>query len=416
MHGDSCWKTPILFLLHFFWDPIKNAIEYRNKDINDFSQVGIRAIEDQVLEIELNEPADHFLSILCHQSLVAIHPEQLELNLTPETQIIGAGPYVLESQTDELITMPQNPHYWDLGNLDIDQIEVVFSEDAENITSRFNSGEIQWIYSGVDFTTLEVPNSVQINPQFGTSYYFFSQRKAPFDDERIRTALTLLLPLDEIRSTDVYFFPTDRLVPGIPGYPDVEGIQEQNIEEALSILDQAGYPKGQGLPEIVLKILDNEESYRIGTLMAEAWTEHLEVPIEIKDFNFREYQLELQKDDYVIGSVSWVGDYADPLTFLQLWTSDSTLNEAYNRNQEYDDIIAQSYYSQGQERFALLGQAEELLLQTASLIPVSHSSALNIIDLESVAGWYTNPLDIHPFKNIYFLTRRAPSNVASLPE
>jgi len=121
---------------------------------------------------------------------------------------------------------------------------------------------------------------------------------------------------------------------------------------------------------------------------------------------------DIRQDGYSLSFTSWIGDFADPAAFLLMWTSDSGLNEGGYRSKEYDALIARSMEEDGKTRLATLAKAEEKLLSDASLIPLYHSISFNVIDLESITGWYQNPLDIHPFKTVGFGVPKARPYVA----
>ena len=101
-----------------------------------------------------------------------------------------------------------------------------------------------------------------------------------------------------------------------------------------------------------------------------------------------------------MSSYTWIADFADPLAFLQMWTTGSKLNEALYANPAYDALLGESLSATGLDRYKKLAQAEELLLNEAVVLPIDHIAAFNLIDSESIAGWYPNPLDIHPLKYI----------------
>jgi peptide/nickel transport system substrate-binding protein/oligopeptide transport system substrate-binding protein len=102
---------------------------------------------------------------------------------------------------------------------------------------------------------------------------------------------------------------------------------------------------------------------------------------------------------------SWIGDFADPLTFLQMWISDSNVNDAGFSDPRYDELIDRSMVQSGTQRYETLSSAEEILLQSGTVLPISHSPSINLIDLRAVNGWYPNPLDIHPFRYLEFTDR-----------
>ena len=119
---------------------------------------------------------------------------------------------------------------------------------------------------------------------------------------------------------------------------------------------------------------------------------------------------EMRKSDYALGMSTWIGDYADPLTFLQLWTTGSNLNDARFSDRDYDAAVADSQtMTDGALRYRRQADAEEILLTKAVVLPLSHSPAVHLIDPDSIGGWFANPLDVHPFKFIRFKEKRVPS-------
>jgi peptide/nickel transport system substrate-binding protein/oligopeptide transport system substrate-binding protein len=136
--------------------------------------------------------------------------------------------------------------------------------------------------------------------------------------------------------------------------------------------------------------------------MAQAWMEKLGVPVKIDVVPFSQYFDALKKDDYGVGFSTWIGDFADPYTFLQMWRKDSNLNDARYDDSDYEDLMEKSMQEDGEERFGTLAEAEKLLLDRGAVLPISYSPALNIIDMSEVDGWFPNALDIHPFKYLSF--------------
>jgi peptide/nickel transport system substrate-binding protein/oligopeptide transport system substrate-binding protein len=201
-------------------------------------------------------------------------------------------------------------------------------------------------------------------------------------------------------------------VPALYAYPDVAGMTESNVAEGLDLLKEAGYPRGKGLPPVIIKVTRGSSAEAAAQRLAEAWEEGLSLKVEIKSYDYQTYLKELEKDDYTIGAVTWIGDFADPLAFLQIWTSGSNLNDARYSNPAYDRMIDRAMAEPWEERFALLAEAEALLLHEAVVMPLSHPPAFNLIDLDRLAGWYPNLMDIHPFKHIRFKVRKPPPDVA----
>lgn len=392
---------------NFLFDVIEGVREYRQG--GDVENIGIRVLGEKVLEVTLRRPATHFLKILCHHAFVPVHRSVRGLDDWSQLGTVpGNGPYFITERDEDHILLERNELYWDARAVSIPRIRVIFTDaEDETVTDRFNRGEIDWVTAGMDLGEVQFPDTVVVNPLFATTYYFMRADHEPFSDPRVRRALALLLPWEQLRDDDLLYIPAYTLVPQIPFYPVVESIQERSVEEANRLLSEAGYRAGVRLPTITIHVPQGPEPQRVAELMRDAWEEALEVNVEIRVTPYPAYlDLDLlEQSELTVGMMSWIGDFADPLTFLQMWISDSNVNDAGFSDATYDELIDESMRQSGVQRYETLAQAEEILLQSGTVLPVSHSPSINLIDLRAIDGWYPNPLDIHPFRYLGFSGR-----------
>jgi peptide/nickel transport system substrate-binding protein/oligopeptide transport system substrate-binding protein len=323
---------------------------------------------------------------------------------------VSNGPFLIEEIDENQIMLLKNPNYWDAARVSLNKLIVKYTEDGEEAAAMWNSGEARWIYGDVDFEALTDRSGIEVNAMFATHYYFIRSAKKPWDDFRIRRALSLVLPWQEIRQG--YSLPAKTLVHPLRDYPEIDGLEESNPEEAVRLLDAAGYPRGVGLPELVIRITASQEANRIAYLMAKAWFEVLNIPVKVDVIPFRQYFQSLKRSDYDVGSTTWIGDFADPYTFLQMWCRDSNLNDAGHNDNDYEKLIEKSMAEEGTKRWETLAEAEKLLLSRGNVLPIAFSPAVNIIDSNEIEGWFPNVLDIHPFKYMSLRTRRPIPGVA----
>ncbi len=398
----------------FMLDIIKGAYEYRSGETTDREEVGIKAVTPFTLEVTLRESAEYFLKILCHHSLSPVNPLNLDKGKWKKgPSAVGNGPFFLFSKTDDTAILKKNILYWDAENVKLDEIHINFSDDTEKTTELFNSGKIQWAPSGVYFGELDQPENIVTNPLFGTTYFFFKADEGPFSIPGIRRGLSLLLPWDRLRSPQAFFLPTETLVPSIPGYPDADGISMRNMREGLKLLHEAGFTKGKGLGTLKISIPDGRDSMYIAGLMKETWEKFLNINVEVSVYRFDEYYERLKEPGYDIGTTSWIGDYADPLTFLQMWTAESNLNDSGYEDPVYDELINDSVKEKDtKERYKLMSEAEKILLQNALVLPIENYPAFNAVNINTLQGWFPNVLDIHPFKYMYLQKPDLPRGTA----
>ena len=388
------------------FDIIEGARDFRLRNNSDPSSIGISVEGEKTLIVKLNAPASFFPNMLCHHSFSPIHSSML--NNGNWKAPVSNGPFYITQQTAKSITLSKNNLYWDAEQVSLNKIIIYFTDDGEESAAMWNSGEARWIGGTVELDSLSDRSGIVVNPMFSTHYYYI-RSMGPLKDYKVRRSLALALPWKEMR--EVYLLPAKTLIYPIFGYPEIEGMEEGDIEEASQLLEEAGYPKGVGLPEIVIRITPAEDADRIAKLMAASWM-RLGIPVTIDVVPFNRYFQSLKQDDYTVGSVSWIGDFADPLTFLQMWQRDSNLNDAWHDDGDFEKLIERSMIEEGEERFKTLSEAEQLLIERGAVLPLCNSPALNIVDIDELEGWFINALDIHPFKYLRFMAIKPLPGVA----
>jgi len=400
-----------------FFDVIEGAREYRNGIINDTDKIGIKAVDQRTLVVKLSSPAAFFPAMLCHHSFSPIHPSMLnKTEWSPYkagkswTPPVSNGPYKIVTMNKESIVMQKSENYWDSNRVTLKKIIIKFTETGDQAAHLWNSGEARWISGDVNTEALTDRSGIQVNVMFATHYYFIRSSEKPWDDHRIRRAMILVLPWEEIRSS--YFLPAETLIFPISGYPDVEGITETNYEEALNLMAEAGYKNGVGMPALVIRITPSRDAERVGLLMSSAWKEKLGMNVRVEVIPYGKYFQSMKDGGYTVGSTTWIGDFADPYAFLQMFRRDSNLNDARLDDTDYEALIEKSMIEDGKTRLQTLAKAEKLLLDRGVVLPIFFSPALNIVDTGELDGWYPNALDIHPFKYMAFKTFRPLPGVA----
>jgi oligopeptide transport system substrate-binding protein len=400
----------------FLFDVIKGVHDWRTGRLADPKQLGFRAVSDRVLEVELARPAAHFLVLLTHIAFSPVHSSLIAAGSPWDDarSLVSDGPYHLVSRTPEEMVLAANPFYWDARALALDRIRIRFYDDATKATEDYLAGRVQWSTIG-DFSLVTDPDQFEAYPMFSTSYFFFACDTAPWSDARVRRALALLVPWNEIR-TEGLIFPTSRLVPEFEGYPAVNGIEERDAATARSLLADAGFPGGRGLPNLVIRVFGDSTAADAARIMAETWRLELGLVVDIRETDGDDYFAALRRRDFALAVSTWIGDYADPLTFLQLWTTGSNLNDAGYSDAGFDAMIDEAVGIRNPaERYRKLADAEQALLESAAVLPLNHQAVAHLINLTRIEGWHANPLDLHPFKYLRFRVPRAPSDVALLP-
>jgi peptide/nickel transport system substrate-binding protein/oligopeptide transport system substrate-binding protein len=322
------------------------------------------------------------------------------INIEKWTSPVSNGPFRIISMDEESIVLHKNNYYWHQNEVTLNKIVIKFPGNADEAAHLWNYGEARWIAGDVNIDALTDLSGIQYNVMFATHYYFIRSEHPPWNDKRVRRAMTLVLPWEELR--EVYFLPAETLIFPLSGYPVVEGISEPNYEEAFSLMTEAGHEDGSKLPELVIRITPSRDAQRVAILMANAWKEILKFNVRVEVKPFDRFFDSFKEGGFTVSSITWIGDFADPYAFLQMWKSDSNLNDALFNDFDFDTLINRSMLEEGETRLALLAEAEKLLLDRGAVLPLSYAPALNIIDLGEIDGWFPNALDIHPFKYLSY--------------
>ena len=372
-------------------DIVAGAAAYRSgKGRRD--AVGIRALSDTTLVVELASPAGYLPRVLCHSAFAVCKKDRS----------VSSGAFSMQRNAAGEMILIKNNNYWDAAHTHIERIAIVQSDDADENAFLFNTGIADWITGNVTVQKLLDKDCAQINAEFATEYLFFKcRKKSVWNNPSLRAALLEAVPWDELRSQAFVKAPT--LVYPINGYPQIEGFTYTDTDEALSLMTdakkRAGIAQSKRLP-LVIGVPDSDYMKKQADILAGAW-KALGVDVMVESAPVNRYLESIPSWDADLFSYTWIGDFTDPLAFLELFRSASTLNVAQWKNAEYDKLLGEAALYTGEDRIKLLARAEQLLLDSGEVLPVSHPVSFNVIDLETTGGWSSNAFDIHPFKYLY---------------
>ncbi len=406
-------KTPFAYLFY----SIEGVTDYVN-GTGTVADIGITVLSDRVLQVRLTHPINYFLKVISHSAFSVTSRFQIAAQDwdTSPNEILYSGAYVVESASDDEIILVKNPYFWGKENVQIEKIvaHLYDSTNAKAMFDAFQKGDIQWLDPSNEITSEQVAEvdkkMVQSFSVFGTTYLFFKASDEPWTHASVRKALQLLLPLDKLLPK-LYSFAAKSLVPEISGvYSSVrKTIPSEDTKTAYELLETAGYPKGAGLPPLVILVpSDKKGTYaQIFTEIKTALEKALELEVVIKPILFENYYAALQSEEFVIGSNNWVGDFADPMAFLQMWMYENKSIGHYYDEESFRAIIEQSFVLSGNERQAILQKAERQLLNSGIVLPLHHLYALELVRTDLLKGWVANPLNTPNFAALSFASEQS---------
>jgi oligopeptide transport system substrate-binding protein len=395
---------------------MKGAEAFHNGKL-DFSEVGAKALDDHTLEITLENAVPYFLSLLNHYTWFPVHTATIEQHgglydrsnpWTKPGKFVGNGPFKLkEWRLNDVLIVEKNADYWDADNVKLQGIHFYPMESAETQDRAFRAGRLHNTYemipAKIEQYQKESPELIHVDPYLGSYFYRINTTKKPFDDVRVRRALAMAIDRESIvknvtrggQMAANYFTP-----PQTAGYTTRARIAP-GIEAAKQLLAEAGYPDGEGFPKTSIIFNTSENHRAIASAIQEMWRKHLNIEVQLNNQEWKVY-LDTQRGlDYFISRAGWIGDYVDPNSFLDMWTSWSQQNQTGWSSKEYDQLIARAGATREVEaRLELFQQAEEILMAEAPIIPIYIYTRVYLLD-PGVKGWYPTILDHHPYKHLY---------------
>lgn len=386
-------------------DVVENAREYRTGKILDAEKVGIKTDGESILIITLKKRAPYFTKILCHHSFTPVHPSLLNKKDWNIEELKISGPYIISREKNKIV-LSRNNNYWDNENVYFDKINLISYKDTDVATDDYNRGNIDWLTdSTINLNRISDIETLKVNPLFATTYYYFNPNYKEYKNKDIRNAISLMIPWNKIREKQ--YIPANSLIPTLSNFPKNIINDKQNIEEALKILEKEGFKNGIGLSDLIISVpKDTFNDKFISELIKENIESNSEISVIIKETSYPDFFTINRTEDFTISTLSWIGDFADPLTFLEMWTSSSNLNDSGFNNQEYDELIENSSNLSLKERYKELSKAEKILLETDIVMPINHSPGINVIDTRYIENWFSNTLDIHPYKYLRVVKRQ----------
>lgn len=373
---------------------IKNG-EKINSGKADINTLGVKAINDKTLEVTLENPCPFFTEIVAFPVLVPQREDMITKDaakwaLDPKTYV-GNGPYKLISwEHDSKITYEKSDTYWGKDSILAPQIEWYLMNDQNAILSAFKNGQVVYAKNipTDEFAAEKEAGNLRIFPLLGNYYIDLVNNKPPFDNPKVRKAFSLAIDrnylVEKVRKggetpasgfvpygiADVKPDPDFRTTAGelIPAKPQD---YQKNIAEAKKLLAEAGYPDGKGLPKITYGLNTGAGHEPVAEAIQQMWKENLGVEVEILAQEWNVFQQSRKDGVYSINRNGWLGDYLDPSTFMDIFTTGNGQNNAKYSNPKYDELIsAARKETDVKKRIQIFHDAEKVLMDDSPIAPL----------------------------------------------
>ena len=380
------------------------------------AELGVKALDDMTFEVTLNAPTPYLLEMLTHQATYPVSKANVEkfgADFIKPGNLVSNGAYTLaEFVPNDHVKVVKNPKFYDAANVKIDVVNFIPTEDRSTAMKRFEAGELD---SNDDIPTEQLADlkakfgdQVRLGPYLGTYYYVFKTDKAPWDNPKLRHAISEAIDRDYLAEKvwQNTMLPSYSFVPpGISGYETrtteyAEMSQIDREDAAKKVLAELGYG-----PDKPLKMeirYNTSENHKNTAVAIQEQLKPLGVEVTLLNTDTKTHYGHLeQHGDMDVARAGWIADYKDPENFLALCKTGTGNNYAVYSNKEFDDLMAAAAASTDPaERMKKLSDAEAVgVARDLCVLPLLYYGFHTVVS-NKLKGWEDNVMDHHPSRFI----------------
>lgn len=380
---------------------ILNAEQLNKGEVKDLSELGVKAINDQTLEIRLNTTTPHFLNLLLHHFFFPFHKASFEKfgeqGFTKPGNLVSNGAFVLsDRRPNEYMTLSKNPYYWDQEHVKLDKVQYFTTEDTNTTLKKYRAGELDLVFAVPSDRYKQVKEDpilskdLKTHPYLSSFYYGINLTKEPLGKSKeAREALSLVIDREmltekiiaagEIPAYSLVPPTTANYKPQCVAFKDMP--MSERIERAKALYKEAGYSEKNPL-RFTFSYNTNENYKKIAIAIIDMWKQHFPgIQVAMNNMEWKVFlQERIEKKNFEIFRSGWVGDYNDPYAFLQTMISNAGFNDLGYNSPDYDNLVKKASMTHNlDERATILASAEKLLLDDHALIPLYHTVTSRLV-------------------------------------
>ena len=395
----------------YILSPVVNADEI-TKGTKKPEELGVKAVDDSTFQVTLNAATPYFLELMTHQSSYAVSKANVEkfgADFVKPGNLVSNGAYTLaEFVPNDHIKAVKNPKFYDAANVQIDVVNYIPTEDRSTAMKRLEAGELD---SNDDIPTEQLTelkakfgDQLRTGPYLGTYYYAFKTTKAPWDNVKLRHAVSMAIDRDYLAEKvwQNTMIPAYSFVPpGIAGYEtkmtDYASMSQLDREDAAKkTLAELGYGPDKPLKmEIRFNSSENHKNTAVA-IQEQLKPLGIEVSLVNTDTKTHYGYLE-QHGNFDIARAGWIADYKDPANFLDLCKTGTGNNYAEYANKDYDALMAAAASAPDPAaRMKKLSEAEAMgVARDLCVVPLLYYGFHTVVS-HRIKGWEDNVMDVHP--------------------
>ncbi|PSH67326.1 peptide ABC transporter substrate-binding protein [Phyllobacterium sophorae] len=392
--------------------PIANAKAYNKGEIKDAATIGVKAVDDHTLEITLASPTPYFPDLMANTAAFPLHAasvEKLGSGYASPGKLVSNGAFMLESSEPHgKIVLKKNPEFFDASAVSLDGVVYNQILDGGTAVRLFRAGELDITpgskSDGNALAVKEMPDSVRVEVIMGTEYYDFGLSGDKVKDPDVRLAINMAidraaLTEDILGTNEVNAY--SLVPPGLDGYesPPMDFADKplmQRVEEAQKLMQKAGFGPNKHLKlEVNFNSSDlhNRTAVALSDMLKDIWIDLS--PVNRDGSAYWEW-LGNARGKFDLARDSWIANFPDPVNFLNLYYAGKEGSTTGYSNAEYDKTLdAAALELDKSKRFALLAEAERMLLTDGAIVPLYYYNSIRLVN-PKITGWNKNGFALHP--------------------
>ncbi len=405
-------------------DDVVNAKEIAAGE-KEPTELAARAVDDATFEVILRGDVPYFTQICALPPTFPVRQDVVEKAQTEQTQwtyapetYIGNGMYKLVSwEHGTQIALEPSDTYYDADVQAAETITFVLLEDEATIRSAFEDGALDFARGAAGGETPKLLDEEKLFAldYVGTYFVSFQTQKEPFNDARVREAFTLAVDREKLVGEVAQGgqAPAAGLVPS--GISDADGVTGDdfraqggdyfdpdaygdNCKEAKDLLREAGYPGGEGFPEVTYLYNAGETHKAVAEALQTMWQDTLGVKVTLQEAEWGEFLQARKAGEFSIARGSWLADYDDPMSFLDLFRTDASGNDAHYADEGYDKLMTDAHAADDPDRrMERIHQAEDLLIGRDYAVCPLYFYSQTYMAKDNLDGVYYTPLGYYFF-------------------
>ncbi|GAA4709559.1 peptide ABC transporter substrate-binding protein [Brevibacillus fulvus] len=363
---------------------IKNG-EKANKGEVSLDEVGVKALDDKTLEVKLENPTPYFLELTAFYTYFPVNKKVVESNpnwANEASTHVGNGPFKLvEWEHKNKLAIEKNENYWDKDNVKLDRVEFSMVNDSNTELQMYENGELDWAGAPLNSLPVDVvpalkeEGKVITQPIAGTYWYKFNTEQPPFNNVKIRKAFAYAINRQAIIDNILQLnqLPALGAVPQSMSLNPDGYFKDNDVETAKKLLAEGMQELGiSKLPEITLSYNTDSNHEKIAQAIQDQWKKNLGVDVKLANTEWKVYIEDLHQGKFQIGRMGWLGDFNDPINFLELFKDKyGGNNDTRWENAQFKELLNQSALEKDPaKRKEILAQAEKIFVDEMPVAPI----------------------------------------------